>query len=302
MKRIGRRNLPAISNLLAFSTAVRLGSITLAAREMSLTQSAVSKQLSELESFVGIQLVERTSSGIVPTVAGKEYLRRITRIIEDLDDATVDLMSTRGGGGDLNLSVVPSFATFWLLPRLSDFTKRHPDITVDITTRTGTPDLNTEGFDVAIITNAEPPDKYASDLIMGIEAYPVCAPSLIASRNVAALADIADLPLLHQSVFPDAWRDFLKSQGCETTSASTGPRYSILSLGLQAAISGLGCALLPDYLTGDAIDQGQLVKLSTSYFKPPHSYHLLYSSDRVQAPGISAFRNWLLETVGLPKA
>jgi LysR family glycine cleavage system transcriptional activator len=228
MKRIGRRNLPAISNLLAFSTAARLGSITLAAREMSLTQSAVSKQLSELESFVGVKLLERTTSGIVPTIAGREYLRRITRIIADLDDATVDLMSTRGGGGELNLSVVPSFATFWLLPRLSEFTKSHPDITVNITTRTGTPDLNNEGFDAAIITNAEAPDKYASDLIMGIEAYPVCAPSLIAGRHIASLADIFGLPLLHQSIFPDAWRDFLKTEGVDTAGHFGGPRYSIM--------------------------------------------------------------------------
>lgn len=300
MKRIGRRHLPAVSNLLAFATAARLGSITLAAREMHLTQSAVSKQLSELEQFVGLKLLDRTTNGIVPTVAGKEYLRRVTRILDDLDDATSDLMATRGETGSLNLSVVPSFASFWLLPRLSDFAKAHPDITLNITTRTGVPDLNEEGLDIAIVTNANPPARYGNDLVMGIEAYPVCAPSLVADRAVASLADVANLPLLHQSLFPDAWSEFLHAQGIEGTRFSAGPRYSILSLGFQAAVSGLGCALLPDYLTAQAIEQGTLVKLSDAYYRPQQCYYLLYSPDRIEAPGISAFRTWLLAAIGQP--
>lgn len=304
MKRIGRRHLPAISNLLAFATASRLGSITLAAREMSLTQSAVSKQLSELEQFVGLKLLERTTNGIVPTVAGKEYLRRITRIIDDLDDATADLMATRGASGSLNLSVVPSFASFWLLPRLPDFAKAHPDITLNITTRTGVPDLNEEGLDVAIVTNANPPTRYGNDLVMGIEAYPVCAPSLLADRGLTpattSLAEVAQLPLLHQSLFPHAWTEFLRTQGIDGGAASAGPRYSILSLGFQAAVSGLGCALLPDYLTAQALEQGKLVKLSGTYYRPEQCYYLLYSPDRIAAPGISAFRRWLLDAIGQP--
>ena len=297
MKRIGRRHLPAISNLVAFATTARLGSITLAAREMSLTQSAVSKQLSELESFVGLKLVERTPSGVVTTVAGKEYLRRVTRIIDDLDDATADLMATRGEAGSLNLSVVPSFASFWLLPRLSEFAKAHPDITLNITTRTGIPDLNEEGLDVAIVTNANPPARYGSDLVMGLESYPVCAPSLLAGRELTSLADIAELPLLHQSLFPEAWGEFFRAHGHDKGHNLVGPRYSILSLGFQAAVSGLGCALLPDYLTEQAIEQGQLVKLSEFCFRPQQCYYLLYSPDRTEAPGIAAFRGWLLESV-----
>lgn len=303
MKRIGRRNLPAISNLIAFATTARLGSITLAAREMSLTQSAVSKQVSELESFVGLKLVERTPNGVVTTVAGKEYLRRVTRIIDDLDDATADLMAMRGEAGSLNLSVVPSFASFWLLPRLSDFAKSYPEITLNITTRTGIPDLNEEGLDVAIVTNANPPARYGSDLVMGLESYPVCAPSLLNGKGMPSLAEIAELPLLHQSLFPEAWSEFFRAQGDETTlgkcqskgSHLGGPRYSILSLGFQAAVSGLGCALLPDYLTEQAIEQGQLVKLSDACFRPQQRYYLLYSPDRTEAPGIAAFRRWLLD-------
>src|SRR5690606_33621552 len=136
-------------------------------------------QISQLEGQLGTALIQRTPTGLLPTPAGKQYLAQVAPLLVALEDATVALMTNRGQGRQLRLCVAPSFASFWLLPRLASFQQQHPEILVHITTQGGIPDLIAGGFDAAIV-NAIPPDKrYRHEPFLTVDAYAVYAPRLI---------------------------------------------------------------------------------------------------------------------------
>ena len=175
MRRPPLLRLPATAHLLALESAVRNGSISVAGRELCLTQSAVSKQLSQLEAQLGTQLVERTPTGVIPTPAGKRYLEQIAPLLVSLEDATVSLMTSRGREQELRLCVAPSFATFWLFPRLRDFQQRHPDILVHIATQQGMPDLAAAEIDAAIVNVLPADPRYAHEAFLWVDAYAVYA-------------------------------------------------------------------------------------------------------------------------------
>ncbi|NYT22242.1 LysR family transcriptional regulator [Alcaligenaceae bacterium] len=295
MNRPPLRRLPATGHLLSLESAIRNGSITEAGRELCLTQSAISKQLSQLESQLGVELIQRTPSGVVPTAAGKRYLEQIAPLLVALEDATVALMTNRGKGRQLRLCVVPSFASFWLLPRLREFQQRHPEILVHITTQGGLPDLAALQFDAAIV-NVQPSDhRYCHEPFLTVDAYAVYAPALAPETGGGRLraSDIGMLPLLHQTTLPNAWREYFAAAGVDGRDTAGGPRYSTLSLGLQAALAGLGCALLPDYVTELAVREGGLCRVPEPAYRVPSPYSLVYARHNGDQPAITAFRDWL---------
>ena len=131
-----RRKIPSLQALACFDAAARHESYTRAAQELALTQSAVSRQITALEEFLGIALFRRTRHGVVLTDAGSQYARQIAPRLQALERDTLDAMSGQGSGGVINLAAVPTFAARWLIPRLPAFLARHPDVVVHIDTRT----------------------------------------------------------------------------------------------------------------------------------------------------------------------
>ena len=131
-----RRNIPSTQALACFEVAARQESYTRAAQELSLTQSAVSRQIQALEEFLGVQLFRRTRHGVVLTPAGAHYGRQVARWLQGLERDTLDVMAHQGEGGTIALAAVPTFATRWLIPRLPQLAQAHPDIVVHIDTQT----------------------------------------------------------------------------------------------------------------------------------------------------------------------
>src|SRR5690606_10640323 len=131
-----RRRLPSTQALACFESAARHQSYTRAAQELALTQGAVSRQIAALERYLGVVLFRRTRHGVVLTPEGADYARQAGRLLDTLERVTLDATARQGGGGALLIAVVPTFATRWLLPRLPDLARRHPDIVVHLETRT----------------------------------------------------------------------------------------------------------------------------------------------------------------------
>ena len=299
MKRTARRQLPAIGHLLALESAARLGSITLASQELALTQSAVSKQISELEDYVGVRLAERSPSGFAATAAGKAYLAKVAPLLAQLEQATIELMTARQAQGTLHLSVPPSLAQLWLLPRLPEFQRLHPGITVDITTSGGFPaDMDDPDLDGAIVFSRAVDRAYVGEVVLRPVYLPVCAPALAPAQVPAAPEWFAKAPLVHLSGSTQAWPSFLAQLKVQRPNVMEGPRYSLLTLSLQAALGGLGCALLPDYVTREALAEGRLVRLSDAAYQPAESYFFICRPERADAPPVAAFRAWVRQ-VGL---
>jgi LysR family glycine cleavage system transcriptional activator len=212
---------------------------------LNLTRSAVSRQIHQLESLLDVALFEGVRQRVVITDAGKLYLNDVGKVIASLKDATSRVMACGGNTNLLNLAVLPTFATRWMMPRLSDFLHKHPGVTINLATRLVPFDFENEPFDAAInYGSAHWPGAFAHHL-MAEDTVPVCSPRYKKDRRILKPADLARAVLLHQTSRTDAWSEWFQMTGVRGAHALRGPRYEQFTMIMQAAICDLGVALLP---------------------------------------------------------
>ncbi|VTU15401.1 Gcv operon activator [Variovorax sp. PBL-H6] len=293
-----RRRLPSTQALICFEAAARHESYTRAAQELALTQSAVSRQITALEDFLGMALFRRTRHGVALTPAGADYARQIARQLDSMERDTLDAMARQGVGGSLQLAAVPTFATRWLIPRLPDFARAQPDITVHIETRTRPFLFNDTPFDAAIYTGT--PAQAAnwagtrSVLLLNEDVVPVCSPALLGAKAQLSPAAVARMPLLQQSTRPDGWHQWFDAQGVDAPRARSGPRYELFSMIAVAAAHGLGVALMPRMLIGPELARGELAVACDRPLRAERGYFLVTPASADERPALAAFRKWLV--------
>ena len=207
-----RRKIPSTAALVAFESAARHQSFTKAADELALTQSAVCRQIAGLEEFLGIELFRRSRRGVKLTEAGLAYSRKVAAQLDAVERDTLAAMGQQGAQG-LELAVVPTFATQWLVPRLKEFQRLHPEVTVHLTNRTRPFLFADTSFDAAIYFGDGDWSGTEAHYLMPEEPLPVCSPELLGERTQFAAAELANLPLLQQSTRPYAWRQWFAAQG-----------------------------------------------------------------------------------------
>ena len=246
-----RRLYPGMAGLLAFDALARTGGFTAAARDLSLTQGAVSRQVAQLEAQLGVQLVTREGRGARLTEAGAAYARQARVALEALGAGA---MAALGQGDDtsLHLAIVPTFGTRWLMPRIPRFLRRHPEVTLHFATRIGPFDMAAERIDAAITAGRGDWPGMRMTLLIGETVVPVAAPAL-------AMRDWADMPLLGLQTRPDAWRDWWRDRGLAGQPPTPAMRFEQVSTLAQATVAGMGAALLPAFLIRPELDSGALV-------------------------------------------
>jgi DNA-binding transcriptional LysR family regulator len=288
-----RRFLPSVSALLAFEAVARLGSATRAAQELSLTQSAVSRQLKTLEDQLGIALFARTGRQLALTHAGEAYVMQVRDVLGRLAQASVSLR-TNPDGGSLNLAILPAFGMHWLAPRLRDFARSHPEVTVNLSTRLRPFAIQDSNFDAAIHFGHEdwPGVHYLP--LMPETVVAVCAPDLLNAPD-----DMLNHPLLHLETRPRGWARWLEALGV-ATEPPAGMMFDQFSTMAQAAIHGLGIALLPTFFAEPYLRSGQLVLASPQTTQSIGSYYLVWPQDRDETAALRSFRGWLSEQAGSP--
>ncbi len=292
---------------MCFEAAARHESYTRAAQELALTQGAVSRQITSLEDFLGVVLFRRTRHGVALTDSGVDYARQVGRRLEALELDTLNVMSRQGaGGGALALAAVATFATRWLIPRLADLARQHPEIVIHIETRTRPFLFADNGFDAALYAGtpeqvANWPGTRAVPLIIE-EVVPVCSPRLLGGRAQLTPQDIAGLPLLQQSTRPDGWRQWFEAMGVPTQQLLHGPlggpRYELFSMTATAAAHGLGVALMPRILIENDLQRGDLVVACDQPLRGERSYYLVAPVLREAPPALAVFEDWLLSRAG----
>ena len=285
-----RRFLPSISALLAFEAVARLGSATRAASELALTQSAISRQLKTLESQLDVRLLDRQGRQLVLTPAGQQYVLRVRDILAQLAQASLSVRANPLGG-TLNLAILPAFGMHWLAPRLKDFGQSHPEVTVNLSTRLQPFSFQGSRFDAAIHFGFEdwPGVDYLP--LMPETVVPVCAPGLIA-EPIDAAEDMLAHPLLHLETRPRGWARWLSAHGIEETPQS-GMMFDQFSTMAQAAIHGLGVALLPTFVARPYLAEGQLVLASRHTTQSIGSYYLVWPQEREKSGALTSFLDWL---------
>ncbi|MER9396760.1 LysR family transcriptional regulator [Mesorhizobium sp. M0615] len=292
---VQRRLLPSTSALAAFEAVARLGSFTAAAQELDLTQGAVSRQIALLEEQFGRRLFERDSRNVRLSTAGEIYAEAVRAALGQLRDAALGLMSNRHSGM-LNLAILPTFGTRWLMPLIPDFVAENPDVTINFVTRIGRFDFARERLDAAIHHGQPDWPDADSTLLMRETVMPVVSPDFLASRDITTAADISRLPLLHMATRPGAWGEWFEEQGL---SAPIGPGMQFEQFGTvaQACMAGLGVALLPQVLIAGELQRGQLVPAPGQPMQSRSAYYLVVPNDKRGHPPVVSFRDWLLGQV-----
>lgn len=285
-----RRQLPSFSALRALEALDRLGSASAVAEELSLTQSAVSRQLQGLETQLGVTLINRDRKRLSLTAQAVDYLTEIRPALARIAQASLRLQVPQSGGS-LNLAILPAFGMRWLLPRLPDFARLHPDITINISTRLEPFAFASEPFDAAIWYGTGDWPETGHLLLMQERRLPVCAPDLAA--RVAAPEDLLKLPLLHIQSRPQAWADWFATMNVQRAAPVPGMLYDQFSTITQAALHGLGVALMPDYLVEEDLATGRLVAPCGAATDSPGAYFLVWPGTSEADATLRRFRDWI---------
>lgn len=285
-----RRFLPSINSLLALEAVDRLGTASAAADELSLTHSAVSRQLKVLEEQIDVSLLRREGKGLRLTPAGRAYAHSVRDILHSLARASLTVKAT-GSRNSLNLAVLPTFGMYWLNPRLRAFCKAHPEVQINQRTRVGQFDFEREQFDAAL--------HFGMQDWAGVHYLP------LAHERVIALAapdfhdtlplppeTLLELPLLHLESRPGAWEQWAAQNHCPADGLH-GMLFDQFANMVEAAVSGFGAALLPEFLASREMARGRLVPASSGYVEAEGTYYLVWPKTGDQSAALSALIDWL---------
>lgn len=283
--------LPPMHTLRAFEALGRLRNFTRAAEELHLTTSAVSHQIRSIESFHMVKLFQRNSRAAVLTPAGARLFEVVTGVLQQLSLAADSLRNC--DANRLVVTVPPSLASRWLMPRLGAFLQQHPDIDFTLHTTQALVDLDAGEADLGIRYGSGRWEKLHSERLFAEEVFPVASPSFIQSMRLRRLADLKRCTLLRDDF--QSWDDWFIQVGMDPSRTVSGPLFSDSALLLQAAESGHGVALARSLLVNDAIAAGLLARIGKRVAPAPNAYYLVKATRRPMTASATAFRRWLSE-------
>lgn len=288
--------LPPMNTLRLFEAAARLGSFKQAAEEVHVTPSAVSHGLRTLEHWLGAELFLRDARGLTLTQAGEVYASEVHHALTILASATEVFPGRRKATGALSVSVAPTFANRWLLPRLPKFTERYPDISITIDTARRHVDFLTDGFDLAIrmATSSRPTESWTE--LVAESFVPVCSPGLArkhAFNDEIRLIERA--PLIHVTAASEDWAAWFQAKGMTAISGSRAINVDTIQLAAEAAIQGLGIAIGRRPVMNGYIDAGDLIEIAGPPISVATRYWLVGTHKSFDRPEIKSFRNWILQ-------
>jgi LysR family transcriptional regulator, glycine cleavage system transcriptional activator len=301
------RRLPPLNALRSYEAAARHLSFTRAAGELGVTPAAVSHQVKMLEDHLGVALFQRVNRQLVLTEAGGACLPGIRAAFEGLSTA-IDSISVAGRSGVLTVSVAPSFASKWLLPRLERFKAVHPDIDVRVSASMQLVDFAGGEIDVAIRYGSGRYPGLASERLINEAVIPVCSPKLLEGPNPPRTpADVRSHTLLHDDSPDDdascpTWEMWLKAAGVEGVDATRGPRFNQSSLVLEAAVLGHGIALAKSTIAAADLAAGRVVAPFELTLPLSLAYYVVYPESKSVMPKVGVFLRWLREEVAPPAA
>ena len=291
-----RLQSPSLSELHAFAEAARLGSYTLAAEQLSVTQGAISRAIARLEEHLGFALFERQGRRSVLSPAGRQYLDAIGPALFTIESATATLRKRRSGR-QLRLSVTPTLFSHWLIPRLPDFTARHPGTMLSFAPYRRDDPLNAPDIDAWIRIGADPwPAHLQADYLVGRDLVPICRPQDVQGPEAIRTADdLMRRPLLAHTNYPDNWARWFRSAGCTRPCPASVADFELVALLVQAVIAGMGVAVVQRCLIEADLAAGRVVVPVQHPFRIERGYFLCRPAQRPAHPALEDLRHWLME-------
>jgi LysR family glycine cleavage system transcriptional activator len=286
------RQLPPLNALRAFEVAARCLSFTRAGEELRVTHGAVSRQIQTLEAWLGAPLFHRFNRRVELTEAGTALLAEIGAALDRIALASARIRE-EGRVRVLRINALPTFTIRWLIPRLSGFQRRHPQVEVRVTTSTERPDRLPETFDLVIRGGPDRFRNYRAEPFLDEHRLPVCAPALLARLSLSRPSDLRHHTLLHSDTLPGVWSDWLRLAGVPDLEPARALTFEHFYLSIQAAIDELGVAMGPSALVAEDIDSGKLVAPFPRLVLPARSYFWYRPEGRGEDPVVDAFCAWL---------
>ncbi len=289
MKR-GRRGLPKLLGLQAFEATARLGTVSRAASELSLTQGAVSRQLLALEEQLGLQLFVRSRKRLILTQAGAGYLHDVRGALSALGDATDALLSRQGRGGTLRLATLPTFGAKWLVPRLPRFCESHPHITLDLITRLAPFDFSIEQLDGAIHFGGRDWPGAVIEHLADEQMSVVATPRL--AERCREPADVLRLPLLQITSRAFSWHAWLSAVSRQGAAITPYLQVETFAMGIEAVLAGICVGILPTFFVAPEVAAGTLVTIGPAVASDA-SYYFVYPERKRDYYPLREFGEWI---------
>ena len=294
--------MPPLSLFQTFEVVARRSSFTLAADELCLTQSAVSRQIRALEDQLGLPLFQRLHRAIALTSDGRQLLDSVTRGLEEIAGC-VDRLRAATETPQITVAASVAFSFFWLMPRLERFSARHPDIDLRVLATDQMIDLRQEAVDVAILYGNGQWQGVRAQLLFGERVYPVCSPAYLAAHpELRTASELLDQTLLHLDGGGNIWggvdwRVWLMTQGVTGQPVRRGVRLNSYPMILQAAEAGRGVALGWSYITDAMLADGRLVCPVDKSLETREGYYVSALERLVNAPATASFLQWIMNEV-----
>lgn len=281
-----------MSLLLVFESAARHQSYSRAADDLSLSQSAISKQIQALEKHLGLQLFTREGRSVRLTDTGRRYHMELTQALAAIRRATLQAMSCSSGSSTLRLATLPTFGSKWLLPRIHSFYTAHPGITVHLHSRIGDLRFDQGDLDAAITVGTGYWPDCAAHPLHNEQLIAIVSPDR--SLHPATPEWLSKQTLLTVNSNPHAWADWFTHFHLPHTQMRMGPSFELTSHLIQAVRAGIGAGLVPQALVLDELQRGDLCTVGHPLISPRH-YYLIYPHRNASLPALTAFTDWLLQ-------
>ncbi|MFZ9038996.1 MAG: transcriptional regulator GcvA [Gammaproteobacteria bacterium] len=292
---MGRR-LPPLNSLKCFEAAGRLLSFTGAARELNVTQAAISHQIKVIEEYLGVSLFERYPRRLALTEQGKALLPEVIEAFDRVS-AAIGMLSKDHYSNIISVRLAPSFAAKWLSPRLKYFWLQYPEIDLCLFHAHAAVDFEREEIDIAVTYGKGDWSGVVADKLLSLDFFPVCSPAFL--RNDKPLTSIDNLhyyTLLHDANY-ECWRDWLKLAGLNDIQADKGTIIDDTNVLIQAALDGQGIALGSTTFVEDHLESGRLVRPFDVILENEFSYYVVCPESHLKNPAVLAFKEWLLSLV-----
>ncbi len=258
-----------------------------------MTQSAVSRRIASLEELLDRSLFIRDRKRLVPLPAARRYGMDLTNILAEIEAATARFIAQNQQIGLLTIAVPPTFGSRWLVPKLNEFIRRHPGIDLNLVSKIRPFDFDEEDIDAAIHFGASSWQGANLAFLMDEYVVPVCTPECLRGGTVSSPGDLMDYPLIQHTTRPNLWHEWCERYGVETNRSRVGPRFEYYAHVIQAAVSGIGIAIVPDFLVTDELQQGKLIMPIEARLKGNDAYYFASPHRMEGNPNVQAFGAWI---------
>ena len=292
---MGRR-LPPLNSLKCFEAAGRLLSFTDAARELNVTQAAISHQIKVIEEFLGVSLFERYPRRLALSEQGKALLPDVTEAFDRVSQA-IGSLSQEQYSNLVSVRLAPSFAAKWLSPRLKYFWLQFPEIDLCLFHAHDAVDFEREEIDIAVTYGKGDWPGVVADKLLGLDFFPVCSPAFMCNdKPLTELDNLRYYSLLHDANY-ECWQDWIRLANVSGIDAEKGTIIDDTNVLIQAAIDGQGIALGSTTFVEEHLESGKLIKPFDIVLLNEFSYYVVCPQSHLNNPAVVAFKDWLLGLV-----